>query len=80
MVPVIAAFTHAPDYGTFRLELNGKPLPGEYNLFKEAVTTREVPLGTLPIRKGRNQLRISITGTSGNEGKAFFGLDYLKFG
>lgn len=78
-VPVTAAFTYAPDYGTFRLELNGKPLPGEYNLFNETVTTREVPLGTLPIRKGKNQLRTVITGTSGIEGKAFFGIDYLKF-
>lgn len=77
---VTAAFTHAPDYGTFRVELNGKPLPGVFNLFHETVTTREVPLGTLPLRKGRNQLRAIITGTSGNEGKAFFGIDYLKLG
>ncbi len=76
---VTAAFTHAPDYGIFRLVLNGVPLPGAYNLFNETVTTREVPLGTLPLQKGKNQLRVFITGTSGIQGKAFFGIDYLKF-
>lgn len=77
---VTAAFTLAPDYGTFRMELNGNPLPGVFNLFNESVTTREMPLGSLPLRKGRNQLRTVITGTSGHEGKAFFGVDYLRFG
>ncbi|HNQ37200.1 MAG TPA: DUF2961 domain-containing protein [Prolixibacteraceae bacterium] len=80
MAPVTVAFTHAPDYGTFRLELNGKPLPGQHNLFNEEVTTHEISLGTLPILKGRNQLRAVITGTSGNQGKAFFGIDYLLAG
>jgi len=78
-VPVTALFTHAPDYGIFRLELNGEALQGVYNLYNETVTTREVPLGTLPLKKGKNQLRVLITGTSGIQGKAFFGVDYLKF-
>ena len=78
-VPVTAAITHARDYGIFRFELNGKPVPGQHNLFNEEVTTRELPLGTLPILKGKNQLRVYVTGTSGIDGKAFFGIDYLKF-
>ena len=77
--PFIAALTFARDYGIVCFELNGKSIPGQYNLFNEEVTTRELPLGTLPILKGRNQLRVILTGTSGIDGKAFFGIDYLKF-
>lgn len=76
---VTARFTVAPDYGTVRLSLNGKSVPGTFNLFNQDVSTREVYLGRIRIMEGENRLKVSITSPSPMDGRAFFGLDLLRF-
>lgn len=76
---VTARFTVAPDYGTVRLTLNGKTIPGIFNLYHNEVITREVYLGRMRILKGENRLTISMINPSGMDDRAFFGLDLLRF-
>jgi hypothetical protein len=76
---VTARFTIAPDYGSVRLRLNGKPVPGVFNLYNPEISTREIYLGRFRILKGENQLTVSIVNSSPMEGRAFFGLDLLRF-
>lgn len=75
---VTAVFTAAPDYGSVRLQINGSPVPGVFNLYHPEVTTREIYLGRKRIHSGENTLSVMITGKSPTDGKAFFGLDLLK--
>ncbi len=76
---ITAKFTLASDYGTFRLLLNDHPVKGNFNLYNETATTKEMSLGYLPIKKGCNCLNVRIISASGKNGKAYFGLDYLEF-
>lgn len=76
---VTARFTIAPDYGTVKLKLNENTIPGTYNLFNQEVSTREVYLGRIRILEGENRLTVSITSPSPMDGRAFFGLDLLRF-
>jgi hypothetical protein len=74
---VIAGLTCAPDYGEFSFRINGEKLPGKYNLYNKKVTVREINLGRHHLKKGTNRLIIEILNPGPNEGKAFFGIDYL---
>ena len=74
-----ARFTVAPDYGTVRVYWNGKLIPGTFNLYHPEVTTREIYLGMQPVLLGNNIFAIEILSEGQMEGKAFFGLDQLKF-
>ena len=74
-----ARFTVAPDYGTVRVYWNGKLIPGTFNLYHPEVTTREIYLGMQPVLQGNNIFAIEILSEGQMEGKAFFGLDQLKF-
>lgn len=76
---VTARFTVAPDYGSVRLNINGKLVSGTFNLHHPEVSTREIYLGRMPIAEGRNQVTVSLAGTSPQAGRAYFGLDVLKF-
>jgi hypothetical protein len=76
---ITAKFTLASDYGTFRLLLNDHPVKGNFNLYNEAATTKEMSLGYLPIKRGCNYLNVRTISASGKNGKAYFGLDYLEF-
>ncbi|MEI6142916.1 MAG: glycoside hydrolase family 172 protein [Mariniphaga sp.] len=76
---VMAGFTVAPDYGEFRINFNGKWLPGVFNLYDKKVRCKEMDLGKQLLIKGENQILIEIVSAGPTEGKAFFGLDYLTF-
>jgi len=74
-----ARFTIAPDYGTVRLKINGNPIPGSFNLYNPEVATREIYLGRIRILEGENRLSVSIVNPSPMDGRAYFGLDFLRF-
>ena len=76
---IMACFTIAPDYGIFRIYLNGKLLPGTFNFYNKTIAVKVMNLGKQPLSKGENRLRIEIANQGLPEGKAFFGLDYLSF-
>ena len=74
-----ARFTVAPDYGSVRVYWNGKLIPGTFNLFNTEVSTREIYLGLQPLLQGNNIFTVEIISEGKMAGKAFFGLDLLKF-
>ncbi len=74
-----ARFTVAPDYGTVRVYWNGKLIPGTINLYNPEVSTREIYLGRQPLLHGNNNFTVEIASEGQMQGKAFFGLDLLKF-
>lgn len=78
-INLTARFTVAPDYGTVRLILNETEIPGTFNLNYPQVTTREIYLGRFQIPQGENKLRTIIVSPGTSDGKAFFGLDLLRF-
>jgi hypothetical protein len=77
---VTARLTRAPDYGRVSMTLNGRPfIPVFDGLDQAGVSTTDVRAGRHALLAGENVLRITITGKSPVEDRAFFGLDYLKF-
>lgn len=78
-VELTGHFTLAPDYGAFSLKINGKPAPSVINLYSEQLTTREINLGKHQLLKGENTIEVTITQSSPDPSKAFFGFDYLDF-
>ncbi len=77
---VTAVLTRAPDYGRVAMTLNGRPFIPAFNGYdKDGVTTAVVEAGRHALRQGENILRITITGSSPVDGRAFFGLDCLRF-
>ena len=78
-VDVTGHFTLAPDYGTFSVQINGKPASAGINLYSEKLTTKEISLGKHLLQKGENIMEIKIVKPSPDPTKAFFGFDYLDF-
>ncbi len=76
---ITAGFTTAPDYGKFRVSVNGFQVPGVFNLYSEEISTRTVDLGMYKLRKGENRIRFDLAGYSPDNRRGFMGLDYLAF-
>jgi hypothetical protein len=81
---LLAAFTKAPDYGVFNLNLDGKPIHSGLDLYDEKVGgSGEVLLGHLNLTSGKHLLQIKAIGRnpnakSGATGNCLFGLDCLR--
>jgi hypothetical protein len=78
---ISAAFTKAGDYGIVKLELDGKPLGKEIDLFvpfPAVVHTGEVPLGTAMLDAGAHTLSIILTGKNAQSTNYLVGMDWLK--
>ena len=78
---VFARFLTAPDYGTVRLEVNGRPAEGQpIDLYGPAVRpSEEVDLGTFDLKPEGNELSVQLVGANDAAIKRFlFGLDYLR--
>ncbi len=74
---VHALITTAPEYGKFKLKLNGKNVSGIINPYSDKLSIRSVPLGLHNLVEGNNELIVELVGYSSEDGKAFFGLDCL---
>lgn len=78
---ISAAFTKAGDYGTMKLELDGKPLEKELDLyvpFPSVVHTGDVPLGTAALHEGAHTLSIILTGKNAKSTNYLVGMDWIK--
>lgn len=77
----VAGVTMAPDYGRFRMTLNGQPLgDAPVDLYAPKLRVDTTAPGRVSLKKGENLLEITVTEARPNEKRtAFFGLDYLKF-
>lgn len=75
-----AVFTRAPDYGTIRVLLDGKPLSDkQFDFFGWRVTaTPLLTLGERELTAGEHELTFEITGANPEAVKSYMvGLDYL---
>ena len=78
---VSAAFTRAGDYGIVKLELDGKPLSKDIDLyapFPSVIHTGDVPLGTATLDAGSHTLSIILTGKNARSTNYLVGMDWLK--
>ena len=73
-------YTKAPDYGSYQLTINGIEAPQKINGFHPyEVEVEALDIGIYKLNKGENSLRISITGASPEQDKAYVGIDCLIF-
>lgn len=78
---VLAVFTKAPDYGSFRVSVNGEVGLKEIDLFEpgRVVTTGEVSLGIHQIVKGKNLLVAELLGANPDASPGMMlGIDHLR--
>lgn len=78
---VLAAFTMARDYAVIAVEIDGKTLRKEIDLYNspDVVSTGELSLGKVKLDAGRHTLALVITGSNPAAVKAFMvGVDYLR--
>lgn len=78
---LVTAMTRAPDYGQFRLAVNGAPVGEVVDLYHpEVIHTGKLRLGRVTLRQGPNVLRVEVVGTnSASTGdRHMFGLDFIK--
>ncbi len=73
-----AELTQAVDYGIVQMEINGVKAGSPIDLYAPQVEHKRFELGAFDLKKGTNQLKVTITGTS-DKGmkKHMFGFDYL---
>ncbi len=75
---VTAYLTTAPDYGTFRLDVNGQPIGGEMSLYSEEVSeSGPIPLGNIRLKAGPNVFKVVNTGKDSRSTGHMFGLDAI---
>lgn len=76
---LIARFTHAPDYGTFQLGVDGAAVGPLVDLYGPKVTAADpIDLGIVTFSKDAAPI-LNVTLTTKNAAtKSFFGLDYIK--
>lgn len=75
---LIAALVKAVDYGIVSIAINGQILVESLDLYHTEVITREVSLGTVALKKGVNQMVVTVVGANPQAVKRYmFGLDYL---
>lgn len=78
---LFAVFTKAHDYAIVRVDLNGRTVIDQLDLYRrpEVVTTGELDLGSHPLNEGDNRLSIHITGAHTDATPLHMvGLDYLR--
>ncbi|WP_242923153.1 DUF2961 domain-containing protein [Pontibacter liquoris] len=75
---IAAQLTKAPDYGKFRVSVNGKQSAKVIDAYSDKVRVESQDLGRFQVHKGRNTVEVEVLKARPNEKKtAFFGLDYL---
>lgn len=72
-------FTEGSDYVTVDVVLNGELVFENLDLYNKELALKEVRIENGSIKKGRNSLKLIVTGTnSANSIASSFGLDYLS--
>ena len=76
-----AQFTKAADYAKFQLYFNGVKVGNEIDGYGLGITaTGKIKIGKVKLNKGKNILKIKITGANPKAKKSYMvGLDYVKF-
>lgn len=74
------ALTAAPDYGKVRVSVNGQVVMEERDLYAGTVKRQPEERVNVELRKGKNELRIQVTGTNPEAKPAghMVGLDYVR--
>lgn len=78
---IIGGFTVAPDYGRFKLALDGQPLYGDQVLDlsdPQVQPSKPVLLGTLPLTPGVRLLSVTVVGKARGAAGYKFGLDEIR--
>jgi hypothetical protein len=78
---VLAAFTMARDYGIINIEIDGKPLRKEIDLYNspDVISSGELNLGKPKLDAGPHTLALVIAGANPAAVRAFMvGLDYVR--
>ncbi len=76
--------TKAPDYGAFKISLNGQEILDKLDLYStKVVATDDIPLGRFELPVGDQQLSLTLTGAHAeakkvNQSQYLLGLDYLR--
>ena len=75
-----AQLTTAPNYAKVQLYFNGKKVGKEIDGYSQhVVASGNINIGKVKLRKGKNKLKIKITGANPNAKKSYMvGLDYVK--
>ena len=78
---LIAQLTTAPNYAKIQIYFNGKKVGNEIDGFSQrVVASGKINIGKVKIKKGKNILKIKITGANPKAKKSYMvGLDYVKF-
>ena len=76
-----AQFTRANDYAIIQLYFNGAKIGNEMDCYYPTVIAPgKIRLGKVKLKKGKNILKIKITGANPKAIKKYFvGIDYIKF-
>lgn len=74
------SMTAAPDYGVFRLSVNGTVVLEQVDLYAPKVASQAEVACEALLKKGPNELKVEITGSNPQAKPAhhMFGLDYLR--
>jgi hypothetical protein len=73
---VTAYLTKANDYGAFRVSVNGREIPAEIDLYSDGVVpTGPLPVGSLSLKAGDNEIKVTNTGKHPLSKGYLFGLD-----
>jgi hypothetical protein len=68
--------TVAPDYGTIAVALDGKAVPGSFNLYSGRVTpSGSLELGNHEIAAGQHVIRFGVVDKSEGSTNYYFGID-----
>jgi hypothetical protein len=77
---VLVRYTHAGDYGTVQLSINGVKVGPPTDLYGDKVTAADaVELGTADVTDGANVIALDITGKNDKSQNYYVGIDYFKF-
>lgn len=71
--------THSFDYGTFQVELDGKPIGKPINLYSASIVSKEIRMQTPALEAGKHTLRFVNAGKDAASAGYFFGLDSFMF-
>lgn len=74
----VLALTRAPDYGTYRVILDGTPLATEFDGYAKIIDVQEITLATDALAAGEHMLRLECTGKSSDSTGFKAGLDSIR--
>lgn len=75
---IALTYTQAPDYGRFRILLDGQAISSTVDGFRrDGVGTRQIDLGSRMLTQGTHLLRVEVTGKNTASRGTFVGLDKL---